>query len=104
MSLVMVLMFMILLVMAGAVPNARKCKKERTLLLNSCKSVMYGRLASSSCCQRIRVSNVNCICPVLTPKVVALVNVNRLVKLIEGCGRKVPRHFRCGSKSLYFSL
>ncbi|PWA80818.1 hypothetical protein CTI12_AA193540 [Artemisia annua] len=96
-SLVVVLTFMMLLAMADAGPNARQCKKERSLVLNACKSVMYGRLPSSYCCQRIRVTHTKCICPIMTPKVVALVNVNRFTKLVEGCGRRIPRHFKCGS-------
>lgn len=103
-SLLIVLMFVMLLAMVSATPSARQCKKERTLALNACKSVMYGRLPSSYCCQRIRVSHTKCICPVITPKVAALVNPNRFLKLIEGCGRRVPRHFKCGSKSLSLSL
>nr|GFD10978.1 bifunctional inhibitor/plant lipid transfer protein/seed storage helical domain-containing protein [Tanacetum cinerariifolium] len=96
-SLVIVLMVMMLLAMASAGPNARQCKKERSLALNACKSVMYGRLPSASCCQRVRVTHAKCICPVITAKLVALVNVDLLTKLITGCGRKVPRRFKCGS-------
>ncbi|KAK1419019.1 hypothetical protein QVD17_28175 [Tagetes erecta] len=99
-SLAIVLMLMMLLAMAHAGPSAAQCKIERSLALNACKSVMYGRLPSPSCCKRVRVSHVKCICPVLTPKVVALVNINSFVKLIEGCGRRFPHNFKCGSKSL----
>ncbi|CAB4309851.1 unnamed protein product [Prunus armeniaca] len=32
------------------------------------------------------------------PKVAATIHdINRAVRLIEGCGRRVPRHFKCGS-------
>nr|XP_043627244.1 uncharacterized protein LOC122598822 [Erigeron canadensis] len=99
-SLAIVLMLMMLLAMVSAAPNARQCKKERSLALNACKSVMYGRPPSSYCCQRIRVSHTKCICSVITPKVAALVNAHRFLKLIEGCGRRVPHHFKCGSLTL----
>lgn len=85
-------------------PTDAECKVERRLAVNSCKSVLYGRLPSTSCCQRARVSHVECICPVITPKLAALIDVNRVIKLIEGCGRVVPRKFKCGSKSLSPSL
>ncbi|KAI3828929.1 hypothetical protein L1987_03040 [Smallanthus sonchifolius] len=100
-SLVIVLMVMMLLAMASAAPSASQCKKERKLAVNACKSMLYGRLPSPSCCQRIRVSHIKCICSVLTPKLAALINVNHFIKLIEGCGRRLPRHLKCGSKSLH---
>ncbi|KAI3691590.1 hypothetical protein L6452_31387 [Arctium lappa] len=101
--LIIVCMFVMLLGIgsgsAGA-PTASQCKKERRVAINACKSVMYGRPPSSYCCQRARVSHVKCICPVITPKLVALIDVNRFVKLIRGCGRRLPRHFKCGSLTI----
>ncbi|KAL8196143.1 hypothetical protein R6Q59_021849 [Mikania micrantha] len=103
-SLVTIFMVMVLLAVASAAPiaapNAAQCKKERRLGINACKSVLYGRLPSPSCCQRIRVSHLKCICSVITPKLAALINVDRFIKLIEGCGRRVPHHFKCGSLSI----
>ncbi|KAL8238728.1 hypothetical protein R6Q59_015295 [Mikania micrantha] len=96
-SVVIVLMLMVSMAMASAGPSASQCKKERRLAVNACKSVLYGRLPSPLCCQRIRVSHVKCICSVVTPKLAALVNANRFIKLIEGCGRRLPHHFKCGS-------
>ncbi|KAL5709522.1 hypothetical protein ACHQM5_020202 [Ranunculus cassubicifolius] len=88
--------------MVGALLNAVQCKEERRIGLEACKSVIYGKLPSPQCCERVRVSHVECVCPVITPKLAALVDVNRAIKLIQGCGRRVPRHYKCGSKP-YFS-
>ncbi|EEF37978.1 conserved hypothetical protein [Ricinus communis] len=83
---------------ANAAPSAAQCKEERRLGLNACKPVVYGRPPSPQCCQRIRVTHIECVCPVVTPKLAALIDVNRAIRVIEGCGRRVPRHFKCGSK------
>ncbi|KAD6453414.1 hypothetical protein R6Q59_015296 [Mikania micrantha] len=88
---------MMLLARVCAAPTAAECKEERRLAVTSCNNVLYGRPPSPACCQRARVSHVECICPAITPKLAALVDVNRFTKLIEGCGRRVPRHFKCGS-------
>ncbi|KAJ4958469.1 hypothetical protein NE237_025580 [Protea cynaroides] len=77
--------------------SARVCKEERRLAINECKPVLYGKLPTPQCCQRVRVSHVDCICPVITPKLAALIDVGRAVRLVEGCGRRVPHHFKCGS-------
>ncbi|XP_050228623.1 uncharacterized protein LOC130014563 isoform X2 [Mercurialis annua] len=82
---------------ASAGPNAAQCQQERTLGLNACKPVAYFRPPSAECCHRIRVSHVECVCPSITPKIAVLIDVNRAVRVIEGCGRRVPRHFKCGS-------
>lgn len=78
--------------------SARQCKEEVRLGVNACKAVMNGKSPSADCCQRIRVSHVECICPVITPKLAALIDANRALRLVQGCGRRVPRHFKCGSK------
>ncbi|MFS7924322.1 putative bifunctional inhibitor/plant lipid transfer protein/seed storage helical [Helianthus anomalus] len=98
--MVIVVTFMMFLAIASSAPSADQCKKERRLAINTCKSVLYGRLPSPSCCQRIRVSHIKCICSVITPKLAALIDVNRFIKLIEGCGRRVPHHFKCGSLTI----
>ncbi|KAL5709521.1 hypothetical protein ACHQM5_020201 [Ranunculus cassubicifolius] len=77
--------------------SAGQCKQERNFLVDACKPVIYGRNPSSWCCGRIRATHVECVCPVITSKLASLVDVNRAVKLIRGCGRPVPRHFKCGS-------
>ncbi|KAJ8763714.1 hypothetical protein K2173_003496 [Erythroxylum novogranatense] len=82
---------------ASAEVSAAACKEERRLGINACKPVVYGRLPSPACCERVRVSHIECVCPVVTPKLAALVDVNRAIRLIEGCGRRVPRHYKCGS-------
>ncbi|KAK9068045.1 hypothetical protein SSX86_012156 [Deinandra increscens subsp. villosa] len=99
-SLVIVLILMTMLAMASAAPSAARCKKERTLAIKACNSVLYGRLPSPSCCLRIRVSRMSCICSVVTPKLAALIDPNRFAKLIEGCGRRLPHPFQCGSLTI----
>ncbi|XWS49651.1 hypothetical protein CRYUN_Cryun12cG0021400 [Craigia yunnanensis] len=83
--------------MAGAALSASQCKEERTLAINACKPVIYGKLPTPECCQRVRVTHLECVCPVITPQIAPLIDVNRAIRLIEGCGRKVPRHYKCGS-------
>ncbi|XP_021291943.1 uncharacterized protein LOC110422378 [Herrania umbratica] len=83
--------------MAGAELSDAQCKEERNLGINACKPVVYGKLPSPECCQRVRVTHLECVCPVISPQLAALIDVNRAVRLIEGCGRRVPRHYKCGS-------
>ncbi|KAK2967731.1 hypothetical protein RJ640_012957 [Escallonia rubra] len=87
----------------AAAPSAAQCKEERRILLNACNQVLYSKPPTPECCQRIRVSHVECVCPVITPKLLALIDVNKAIRLIEGCGRRVPRHFKCGSKHSFYS-
>ncbi|CAL5429580.1 unnamed protein product [Camellia sinensis] len=81
---------------ASAALSAAECKEERRVGINACKPVVYGKLPTPECCERVRVSHIECVCPVITPKLAALIDVNRAVRLVEGCGRRVPRHFKCG--------
>ncbi|KAI5655798.1 hypothetical protein M9H77_32985 [Catharanthus roseus] len=81
----------------SAAPTAAQCKEERRLGINACKPVIYGKLPSPECCARVRITDIECVCPIITPKLAALVDVNRAIRLVEGCGRRVPRHFKCGS-------
>ncbi|XVF87904.1 hypothetical protein PTKIN_Ptkin19aG0005700 [Pterospermum kingtungense] len=87
------------------VPTARagmlspiQCKKKQRLLVAACGAVMFGHTPSSECCERVRATHVYCVCPAITPKLAALLGVERTIKQIEGCGRTVPRNFKCGSK------
>ncbi|KAJ4825296.1 hypothetical protein Tsubulata_012522 [Turnera subulata] len=82
---------------SAAAPSPAQCKQERNLGINACKPIVYGKPASPECCERIRVSHIECVCPVVNAKLAALVDVNRFVRIIEGCGRRVPRHYKCGS-------
>ncbi|CAI9095593.1 OLC1v1031582C1 [Oldenlandia corymbosa var. corymbosa] len=104
---IMIMVIMVLVLILGdhqvtntvdaARPNAAVCKLERRLLVNTCKPVLYGKPPSSNCCYRIRATHFQCICSVITPKLAALIDVNRAIRLVEGCGKRVPRHFKCGS-------
>ena len=93
--------------MASADTSPSQCKEERNLLVNACRPVIYGRSPSANCCQRVRVSHVECVCPYVTPKtasIIGAIGVDNVVKKIEGCGRTVPRKFKCGSKLLLYGF
>ncbi|XP_017233990.1 uncharacterized protein LOC108208029 [Daucus carota subsp. sativus] len=82
--------------------SASECREELRLAVSACKSaVMDGKKPSAACCKRVKVSHVECICPAITPKVAALIDVNRAIAMVKSCGRKVPRHFKCGSIKSY---
>ncbi|XP_010053545.1 uncharacterized protein LOC104441967 [Eucalyptus grandis] len=77
-----------------------QCKEERRLAVNTCKPIVFGQPPSPGCCERVRLSHYQCVCPVFTPRVANLINVNKAIKLFQSCGRRIPHHFKCGS--LYF--
>ncbi|KAK1356470.1 AAI domain-containing protein [Heracleum sosnowskyi] len=79
--------------------SSSECKEEQRLGANACQSAMLnnGKKPSEACCERVRASHVECICPAITPKIAAMIDVNRVLRLVKSCGRKVPRHFKCGS-------
>ena len=98
---VMVVLVVLLLGMwevktGSAAMSAAECKEERRLGIKVCTPVVYGNDPTPACCERVRVTHVECVCPMITPKLAPLIDVDRLVRLIKGCGRKVPRHFKCG--------
>ncbi|CBI38538.3 hypothetical protein VitviT2T_024226 [Vitis vinifera] len=86
--------------LASADMSPTECKEERKLAGNACRPMLYGQNPSANCCQRIRVTHVECICPYVSPKVASIVRaygLNKLIKKIEGCGRAIPHNFKCGS-------
>ncbi|KAF5816304.1 putative bifunctional inhibitor/plant lipid transfer protein/seed storage helical [Helianthus annuus] len=100
---IMVVVAVVLAVSSWLVPtraglSAAECHEERRLAVNACKSVLHVGVPSPQCCQRVRVSHAECICPDVTPEVVAIIgDINRAIRLVERCGRRVPHHFKCGS-------
>ncbi|KAD4178273.1 hypothetical protein E3N88_26864 [Mikania micrantha] len=83
--------------LARAGLSAAECHEERRLAVNACKSLIHGGFPSPQCCQRARVSHAECICPDVTPELVAMIgDINRAIRLVERCGRRVPHHFKCG--------
>ncbi|BFG23045.1 hypothetical protein CerSpe_093190 [Prunus speciosa] len=97
-------LFLVVGVLVEVVPTAEgnttpsQCKQETDLLVSACKSaVIIGLKPSANCCQRVRVTHFECACPYVTPKVANLIPLGRTIKQIEGCGRSVPRNFKCGS-------
>ncbi|KVH88624.1 Bifunctional inhibitor/plant lipid transfer protein/seed storage helical domain-containing protein [Cynara cardunculus var. scolymus] len=99
-KIMVVLMMVVVVVVPVATAaglTAAQCHEERRLAVNACKSLVKGGLPSPQCCQRARVSHAECICPDVTPIVMAIVgDVNRAIRLIESCHRRVPHHFKCG--------
>ncbi|KAK3034213.1 hypothetical protein RJ639_032793 [Escallonia herrerae] len=83
--------------MASAAASAAQCVVEKRLLIDACKPIISGRPPSPQCCGRLRVSQFACLCPMITPKLAALIGPSRAVRILEGCGRRLPRHFKCGS-------
>ncbi|XVF11319.1 hypothetical protein REPUB_Repub08aG0017000 [Reevesia pubescens] len=56
--------------------------------------MIFGGSPSAICCECVRVTHVECVCPFIT------------LKQIESCGRIIPHNFTYGSKSfhhLFFS-
>ena len=90
--------------MVKAELSPSQCKQERDQLVNECRPIIFGRNPSANCCQRVRVTHVECVCPYVTPKFANLINVGRVIKQIEGCGRTVPHNFKCGSEFLSLIL
>ncbi|KAK4843520.1 hypothetical protein QYF36_009211 [Acer negundo] len=84
-------------VVSGAVLSPSQCMEERRLGVNACKTVVFGQAPSAACCERVRVSHFECVCPVVTSKLTSLISVNSVINLLKRCGRRVPRHFKCGS-------
>ncbi|PRQ55759.1 putative bifunctional inhibitor/plant lipid transfer protein/seed storage helical [Rosa chinensis] len=99
----LVVVMICLLCLVGVVPMAEgdttpsQCKQEKNLLVGACKPIIFGLQPSAACCQRVRVTHAECVCPYLSPKVANLINVKRSIKQIQGCGRTVPHNFKCGS-------
>ncbi|KAL9665102.1 hypothetical protein QQ045_020512 [Rhodiola kirilowii] len=83
-----------------ATATAVDCKQMRRLGINACKPLLWGQDPSAECCYRIRITPEYCVCPVVTPKLAALVtDLGKAIRIIESCGRRVPRHHKCGSKA-----
>ncbi|XP_047307388.1 uncharacterized protein LOC124910753 [Impatiens glandulifera] len=78
-------------------PSPGQCRRQRRMTITACKPVVYGKAPSAYCCHRVRVTHVDCVCPEISPKLAELIDVDKFVHLIEGCGRKVPHNYKCGS-------
>ncbi|KAF3433227.1 hypothetical protein FNV43_RR24329 [Rhamnella rubrinervis] len=98
-SVMVVVLVMVMVGKANGDLSPSQCKQEKDLLVKECKNVIFGQNPSQSCCQRVRVTHVECVCPLVTPKLANLINVQRTFKQIAGCGRTMPHHFKCGTGS-----
>ncbi|KAJ8556487.1 hypothetical protein K7X08_032239 [Anisodus acutangulus] len=100
MTKMIVVLSMVLVILMGQInagPSEAECREERSVGKRACWGVLLGSNPSGACCERVRVTHTECFCPSLTPKLAAVLGVNRLIRLIRGCGRTVPPHFKCGS-------
>ncbi|KAJ4849316.1 hypothetical protein Tsubulata_019118 [Turnera subulata] len=84
---------------AGAGLSPSQCKEEIRLGTTACvrREIVEGKPATPECCQRVRVTHFECICPVVSAQIASIFPVDKAIKLLRGCGRQVPRHFKCGS-------
>ena len=90
---------------AKAEMSPSQCKEENDQLVNRCWPVVVLRQnPSANCCKSVRVAHMECVCPHVTPELSKLVNVERIIKQIQGCGRTIPHKFTCGSEFLSLSL
>ncbi|XP_021286654.1 uncharacterized protein LOC110418292 [Herrania umbratica] len=103
-TVILVVVVVVVAACVSEVPMGRgdlspaQCKEEQRLLVNACRAVIFGLSPSPSCCERVRATHVECVCPVITPQLAALIGVERTtIKQIESCGRTVPHNFKCGS-------
>ncbi|KAL5982734.1 hypothetical protein ACLOJK_016810 [Asimina triloba] len=64
----------------GNVENSSQCQEERSVLVQDCYLVVTGSPPSPSCCIRIRVTHLECVCPLVTPALAAQIGVDRAVK------------------------
>ncbi|XP_062119489.1 uncharacterized protein LOC133833916 [Humulus lupulus] len=83
--------------LGSAKPSDAQCHEERRIGLNACKPVLAGIPPSAECCQRVRVTHIECVCQVISPQIAAYIDLKRAIPLIQKCGRRVPRHYKCGS-------
>ncbi|KAK9167771.1 hypothetical protein Scep_002962 [Stephania cephalantha] len=98
-TLVMLLVFALpIQTVQGGLSHA-ECKLLVNILVSACSEVINRKPPSAYCCQRIRVTPEECVCPRITPQLAVLIapNLNYAVKVVQGCGRPVPRHHKCGS-------
>ena len=73
-----------------------QCKEEGRLLVDKCRPLVFGQPPSPACCARVRVTHVDCVCPI-DPKLAALITLDLVTKTLKTCGRAVPHHLKCGS-------
>ncbi|KAL3834705.1 hypothetical protein ACJIZ3_009441 [Penstemon smallii] len=98
-AIVMILVASIAIgVVLGQSPTPSECAQEKNQLKHTCRAVIFGQNPSAPCCQLVRAAHAECVCPFLTPKLaVALRGAQRIIRMVGGCGREVPRSFKCGS-------
>ncbi|KAK2977943.1 hypothetical protein RJ640_000947 [Escallonia rubra] len=76
--------------MASAAPSPAECEEEQRLGINACLPVSFYQQPPAACCERVRVSNGECICPAISPRLASRIGNDRFVRLVRGCGRSFP--------------
>ncbi|KAI3458384.1 hypothetical protein Pfo_015047 [Paulownia fortunei] len=97
---VMVLAVVVVPAVLGQSPTPSQCNEEKNQIEDTCRTaaVIFGQNPTAACCQLVRAAHVECVCPFVTTKLIAaLGGVQRTIRLIQYCGRAVPRNFKCGS-------
>ncbi|XP_047963799.1 uncharacterized protein LOC125208258 [Salvia hispanica] len=98
-AFVAVAMVMVMVASAAAQGlSPSQCSNQKNNLKYTCRNVVVGGKPSEGCCQLVRAANTECLCQFVTPKLVAaLGGAARAIGLVRGCGRTIPRNFKCGS-------
>jgi hypothetical protein len=86
--------------LVGRKRNGRKFKLARIFMLLQAIVVltMWPEVKMGIGVLCVRVCHVQCICLVVTPKLAVLINLNRVIRFIEGCGRAVSHDLKCRNK------
>ncbi|KAM1126426.1 hypothetical protein ACFX2H_041291 [Malus domestica] len=93
-SVVLGFIILCVVMVVDADTSPSQCKQENNILISACKPVFMGQKASAYCCQRFRIMHFECVCPLVTPKLTNLINVQHTIQQIRACGKRVPHNFK----------
>jgi hypothetical protein len=86
---------------SAALLSTAECKEEVDMLTKECiLSIRHKTNASPRCCELVRASHAQCVCPkaTLTESMILEFHLVDAIRFVERCGLRVPLHFKCGSK------
>ncbi|KAE8055497.1 hypothetical protein FH972_012335 [Carpinus fangiana] len=87
--------------MGSAAQSAAECKEEVDMLTKECiLSIRHKTNASPRCCELVRASHAQCVCPkaTLTESIILKFRLVDAIRFVGHCGLRVPLHFKCGNK------
>ncbi|RXH94792.1 hypothetical protein DVH24_024476 [Malus domestica] len=93
-SVVLGFIILCVVMVVDADTSPSQCKQENNILISACKPVFMGQKASAYCCQRFRIMHFECVCPLVTPKLTNLINVQHTIQQIRACGKRIPHNFK----------